>query len=83
MSGRTKERLVVLSLYAKKILGNRLLLDRYIQNSSCNNNTNVLNQLNSPLAIAIVPQNLVNFFGENRKFRTSVLLGLYANMTWF
>ena len=49
----------------KKIPGNRLLLDRYIQNLSCNNNTNVLNQLNSPLAIVIGPQDLVNFFGEN------------------
>jgi hypothetical protein len=49
----------------KKIPGNRLLLDHYIQNSSCNNNTNVLNQLNSPLAIVIGPQDLVNFFGEN------------------
>ena len=52
-------------VWQKKIPGNRPRLDNYIQNSSCNNNTNVLNQLNSPLALVIGPQDLVNFFGEN------------------
>lgn len=52
-------------VWQKKIPGYRLLLDHCIQNSSCNDNTNVLNQLNSPLALVIGPQDLVNFFREN------------------